>query len=443
MIELIFLGILICVILYLLYVWYYSNIEQTNEFITQVYQYLKKRYKKTEIDEYGGDSLNPQIVSHEAGPFKQITVKIESQRSGRGNQDLIIWGAVETSKYQKGNFPVRNLSVYLKFYHTIGKGIQTSDPVFDSRFLVLSPDPNFALRLLTQSNLGTLIKRSYDLKAYEISWRGATPRINIKMDTVNLNSFIRAFSILLGSVGTLTELGYLIRETSKENKSFQSFKIPQIEERTTPRSEGTERVITSSSQVATLQKINQTNLELKTIPTITSASIPPAPTIKQKFSENKESDDEILSLFSSIMYQVQNILIEESCVKIRPLSADDNDIIVTFPEENLILFTVTSHRPLIIQFELFIKSLSVQEKDWSNPWQNITIEGTSELTDKLRSRIDIANLLSTEQIEISSRGSPKDGINLSISVEKSYEGIKIGYRVIRDLLWFLKTELSL
>jgi hypothetical protein len=263
------------------------------------------------------------------------------------------------------------------------------------------------------------------------------------MDTTNIDSFIRAFNILLGSVGTLTELGYLVRKTSKGKTTVRSLKFPTKEERKIPRLAVTQSSITSLKQESASHAFNHTNLDLKDIPIITNESIPSAPIIKQEYSEYKQSDVDILSLFSSIKFQVLNILIEESCIKIQPLSADENEITVTFAEENLVLFRTTSNRLPKIPFELFIKGQSVQDIDWLNPWKNVTIEGSSELRDIIRSRKDIANLLSTDQIEISSNGNPNDGINITVSVEKSYEGIRIGYRIIRDFLWFLEMELAL
>ena len=219
MLELFFFGILILMGIYILYFLVYSSIKAEKDFALDVHRFLSRRYPKTSIVDYGGLASDPIILSREAGPFRIIEIKVVTEKeANKTDQDLILRGEIDPLKFKRGKSTIPSLSLHPQFrWGQSTNDIEIGIPSLDNRFIISSNDSLFPRHLLVQSDLGNLFQKSFDLEGYYIRWspESESPIVQVRMETMSLNSFIQAFNILLGSVGVLSEKGYLTRNIGK------------------------------------------------------------------------------------------------------------------------------------------------------------------------------------------------------------------------------------
>lgn len=434
MIELIFLVIFGFGALYALYYWFKSTFQKEKDFANDVYHYLSRRYKNTTIVDSGGALSDPIIVSRDAGPFKLIEVKVVTEKhSSIADQDLIIRGEVDPQKFQAGQIKPANLFLYLKSRgHRYSKDITIGDPKFDRRFVINSEDPRFARHLLTQTNLRNHFTQDFDLEGYTIRWlRDNSPVIQVRMETMSLPTFIRGFSILLGTIGNLAEKGYLIRVTGEQQEAI---KIP------------TYRPVKGLKEIPSYKDTSITYSSVKELPVVKEDFGYGEDLTESDFDEaraqNKDSivEEQNRDLFSSIQYQVKELIFMPTKVIILPFSSSTKEILATFPDNNRVCFTTLIERPPKSNFEIQVKYLKdPQSASWSDIWKDIEITGPPEIIDNIKTRNMIANRITvTGHIEFNAKAIIEQGIRCEIRVLKTKETISAGYSLLKDFIWFFE-----
>ncbi|MFX0207168.1 MAG: hypothetical protein ACFFDT_14355 [Candidatus Hodarchaeota archaeon] len=447
MFEILFIGLFVGGAIYVVFFLIYSTIKAEKDFSLDAYRYLSRRYPKTVIVDYGGISSDPIIQSRDAGPFKLIEVKVISEKAASGtDQDLILRGEVDPQKFLKGEKSANlSLSPQLQWGKD-GQDIIIGVPRLDDRFIISANDTIFPRYILTQTDLGNLIQKSFDLEGYFIRWMGDSPVIQVRMETMSSNSFIQAFNILLGTIGALSEKGYLTRCVIKKQKAHIPSYPPIAREEKKPvvfASEDHQKPVYLIDQVkprledtATLQ---EEIIKVKK-PIISWEPLPTVPTEIDKHIEEKLPESPYKALFTSIQYQAKKIEYEADRVRILTFSRATGDIIVTFPEEDHALFTTIVDRKPFVEFELQIEfQEQARQTDWNDAWKDIKLLGPPEIVEKLSVRTGIAHrITSTGETMIMVKGHPDTKIECKLKVPKTIRGINSGYSLLKDITWFIE-----
>ncbi|MFX0125197.1 MAG: hypothetical protein ACFFAE_16310, partial [Candidatus Hodarchaeota archaeon] len=261
--------------------------------------------------------------------------------------------------------------------------------------------------------------------------------------------FIQAFNILLGTVGALSEKGYLTRSVVKR-KVHTPFYTPTEQEEIKPQiypSEGKEEY---SKKPIRLQNQVETRL-VDTLDAQEEISEPEKPIISweplskvrselEEPFEKEPFESPYQPLFNSIQYQAKTIEYEPDRVRILTFSRTTKEIIVTFPEENQVLFTTFVDRSPPTEFELQIEYQGqVRQIDWSDAWKDIKILGPSDIVEKLQIRTGIAHRLTgAGETRVIVSGHPDKMLECKISVPKTVRGINTGYSLLKDIIWFFE-----
>ncbi|WP_455463490.1 hypothetical protein [Candidatus Hodarchaeum mangrovi] len=445
MLETIVIGIALFIIFYIIFFWFYSTVKSEKDFANQVYWYLVRRYKETTIVDYGGISTDPIIQCRNAGPFNIIEVKVVTDKSkNKIDQDIIIRGEVDGTKYQRGSYPSTNLNLhlassYVGYTNKIPLGAGMED--FDQRFLILSDDHIFNSQLLYKTHLSDLMMKTFDLEGYSIRWElDGSPTIQIRMETMSSNSFMQAFNILLGTVGLLTEKGFISRLDS--GIQLKEVKIPTSKE--LPVYEDKKIVIPSAKWDVSDEKqtkYSQTSIERQLITnSIPSHNESQSYTVNNKLSESLSIEKTHRELFNSLKYQAKDIIYEENQVRVLGYSSTVKEFIFTFPGFDTIQINALSNRPPTQSFELKIDLNQRQKsRNWSDPWSGIEIKGSPELLEKLRIRSSIANRIQEfEKLSIKVQGLAHQNVDFVLTIPRNKEGVNGGYSILKDLIWFIE-----
>ena len=426
MLEL-FIGLFVLAVFYVIFFLVYSTIKEEKNFSLDVYRYLSRRYSNTVVVDYGGLSSDPIIHSRNAGPFKLIEVKVVTEKNAnKTDQDLILRGEVDPLKFRKGDIKASNLSLDPQFrWKTYASDIEIGIPYIDDRFIISSDDSLFPRQLLAQTDLGNLIQKSFDLEGYYIRWLLGGPVIQVRMETMNTNSFIHAFNILLGSVGALSEKGYLARNIGKQ---------PIISKKTAK----TVQFDTIDTKKEIISKPKESIISWKPLPDVSTDITEPI--VEKGQAKAVLAESPYQSLFSSISYQAKKIEYEPSSVKIFTFSSATQEIVVTFPNDDSALFSTFSDRLPSEEFDLnVIFKEKARPTDWSDPWRDIAISGPPKIVEKLQTRTGVAHrIASTGETIITAKGHPNKGIECKITVPKTIRGINSGYSILKDTIWFLE-----
>ena len=445
MLETIIIGIAFFIVVYIIFFWFYSTIKSERDFTNQVYWYLSRRYKETTIVDYGGISTDPIIQCRNAGPFKIIEVKVLTGKSHKKlDQDIILRGEVDGVRFQRGSYPPANLSLHLVSNYVVhankiqlGSGMED----FDQRFLILSDDRSFVSQLLYKTHLSGLMIKTFDLEGYSIRWEiDGTPIIQIRMETMSSNSFMQAFNILLGTVGLLTEKGFIHRRDT--GTQLKEVKIPSPKELVVYQDKKIDIPSIKWDESFEIRKeIKRTNEEEQSTSDSTNIfNESQSSIINNKLPESLSIEEKHRELFDSIKYQAKNIIYEENQVKVLGYSSMVNEFIFTLPRLDIIQINAISNRPPTQSFELKIDLSKYQEnRSWSDPWAGIELKGSPELLEKLRIRSSIANRIQNlEKISIKIQGLAHQHIEFELIVPYNKEGVNVGYSVLKDLIWFIE-----
>jgi hypothetical protein len=427
---LIFIGIGVPILYFLFYAIYSQNVKIENEFARDVYYYLIRRYPETKILDHGGFSSDPLIESQNAGPFSILEVKVvTNKQNGKSDRDLVLRGVVDETKHERGNNLGSNILISPRIsWMKSNTIVQTGQPDIDKRFKTSCNNQIFA-RDLIQSDLGDLLKRNYDVEAYSLHWYdNGSLAIQIKMETMNSNSFFHAYNIALASIGTLIQKGYLTRtgiRTVTKDLPTPKIPIPVI------------KPITPSSKPKIEWGIEEPVDKLKPIPTVELQ-----PVIDQQRlgkTPDQLKIDEISSLFTLIRYQAKNIEFLSDSVVIHTFSSQVPKIIVTFPTPDQIMFQGTAIQNPEDSFILNILNPNPsQSPSWSDPWKDIQLQGSEPLLERLKFRTAIANKISEiGNITIQINGS-QEGLTYLIQIRKDKKSISAGYSLFNDLIWFFE-----
>lgn len=155
----------------------------------------------------------------------------------------------------------------------------------------------------------------------------------------------------------------------------------------------------------------------------------------------KTLNEDKRSLFSSIQYQVQDMIFESSdtgpIVQIIPYSGSIKQVTVEF-DQNQIIMRGCLNRPLLpqVSFELKIEGLSSQPS-WDNPWQDIRLYGEEIILDRIRTKRGIAEKLNSLGTASAKVESHKQGeICIYITCIERQDVIEIAYSLMKDFQSF-------
>ena len=436
----IILGFGVPILYFVFYSLYTQNIKIENEFARDVYYYLVRRYPETKIIDSGGLSSDPLIESRNAGPFSFLEIKvITNNRSGVSDRDMILRGTVDRTKHERGKNPGSNILISPTIsWVNNSSNVEIGQSRFDNRFKTSCDNQIFARDLLL-TELGEMIRHNYDLEAYSLHWqRDGNLVIQVRMETMNSNSFLHAYNIALATIGTLIEKGYLTRKGIQF--ATTEYPAPKI---ITPTISETEAIYIpkygeKTEKSAYKEKIIQeTSKPTEPIqPSIPDGKIYSTIERKQKLSTKVEENK---SLFTSIMYQAKEMEFFEDSVIIHTFSTQVPKINVSFPSLDSVEFIGNANQIPKESFTLRIKNPNPpQTPSWQDQWKDIQLNGSEPLIERLKFRSAIANrIVEVGNIDIKINGT-EHGILYSLLVEKEKDSISIGYSLFNDLVWFFE-----
>lgn len=152
---------------------------------------------------------------------------------------------------------------------------------------------------------------------------------------------------------------------------------------------------------------------------------------------------EIRSLFSSIQYQVQDLIFEQGDigpkVRIIPYSGSIEQILAEF-DEHQVTMSGCLKRMNLPKVNLELKTDGEpRQPSWDDPWEEITLIGEEKIINKIKSRREIANRLAsigTAHIKV---GSPTKGeICIRLTSNETPEVVKDAYLLIKDMQSFFE-----
>ncbi len=153
--------------------------------------------------------------------------------------------------------------------------------------------------------------------------------------------------------------------------------------------------------------------------------------------------EEIQSLFSSIQYQVQELLFEQGdtgpFVRIIPYSGSLKEIKVDFDQSQIIMSGCLKRQNLpIVNLELKINGEPGQPS-WEDPWYKITLTGEESIIKRIKLRSEIADrLISLGTAFIKVESEIQGEICILLSCNETQEAVKVAYSLIRDLQSFFE-----
>ena len=153
--------------------------------------------------------------------------------------------------------------------------------------------------------------------------------------------------------------------------------------------------------------------------------------------------EEKQSLFSSIEYQVQDMIFEQGdtgpIVLIIPYSGSIKEIKVNFDKNQIIMSGCLKRQNLpLANLELQING-EPRQPSWDDPWQDITLSGEEKILKQIKLRSEIADRLTslgTALIKVESQ--TKGEICIQLTCTEAKEAIKHAYSLIKDLQLFFE-----
>ena len=450
--TIILIGIGAIILYFVGYSYYSQNIKGEKDFAQDVFYYLVRRYPSTKVIDWGGLSSDPIIESRNAGPFRTLEIKVTTERRNGGvDRDLILRGMIDVQKYRIARKDVSNVLISPKISWNDPKTkVTLGSRALDQRLHVNAYNPIFVRDMIINTDLGELIGRNYDLEAYSLHWyKMGELAIQIRMESMNSNSFLSAFNMALASVGVLIQKGYLTRKGKQQEKLVpkrspqqrkiygKNLEIPTYKPRELPKI----RVDTERHQKKLDYRQKQkSTFEESMIPEIKVPASSQEAQAGIALPKQERSEENLFKpLFSSIRYQVKEITYEEDRVIISTFSTQVPQVIVTFPQPERAKITGTSIQKPKEIFEVNISnSHEPQAPSWENPWKNIESTGNESIFEQLKHRTAIANRINeVGNINVDITGSD-EGISYSVQVNKSKNAISTAYSLFIDLIWFFE-----
>ncbi|UCE13691.1 MAG: zinc ribbon domain-containing protein [Candidatus Heimdallarchaeota archaeon] len=152
------------------------------------------------------------------------------------------------------------------------------------------------------------------------------------------------------------------------------------------------------------------------------------------------------SLFSSLQYQVQDLIFESNgsspIARIIPYSGSIKQVTVEFNQNKIIMSGCLKRQNLpLVNFDLNKDGLPSQPS-WDDPWQNIATSGEEIMLDRIRTKRGIAeklNTLNTVSVRVES---PKQGeICIFITCTERQDVIESAYSLMKEIQSFCEISL--
>ncbi|MFX1285054.1 MAG: hypothetical protein ACFFB5_15445 [Promethearchaeota archaeon] len=188
-------------------------------------------------------------------------------------------------------------------------------------------------------------------------------------------------------------------------------------------------------------KAPDTKIAPPTEPAVTKTLAPPNAAI---IAPPELVDQEKRKLFSSVAYQVQDVIFEQSTtgllVRLIPYLGSISEITVEFPQNRIVMNGCLKHQDLSnVSFELKIEE---KQKQYSgDPWQHITLVGEEMIIKEIKLRSEIAErLLSLSPIHVLVDSPNQGDICIQLTCNETDEAIKRAYLLIIDLQSFFESK---
>ncbi len=450
--SIITIGVVLIIVYFIVYALYSQNIKAESDFAKDVYFFLIRRYPTTKIIDQGGLSSDPIIEASNAGPFKSLEIKVITNKTGgTTDRDLILRGVIDKTKFSQSSNERLNLLISPEItWSDSSSRVKLGDSRFDQRFKISADNSIFVHDLFREKELREMLRNNYDLEAFSLYWyQDGTTVIQVRMESMTSNSFLNAYNMVLATVGILNQRGYLIKPgkiPEEPGTQLWSAKTPSIH--ATDYSE--EKYVQKYQPEDTTYQVQELP-KIKLHPQRDQRRLDEKQGIKHYEEVDKKIDrianstevktisEDLISLFTSIRYQVKNITYSDHSVQLETFSSQLEVVNVTFPSVDQILLSGVSIQIPQNDFSLHITNThESRSPSWENPWKEIDIKGNEFIVKQLKHRTAIANRikeLGTMKIDIT--GS-KNGIKYDILGLKSKEGITIGYSLLLDLVWFFE-----
>lgn len=417
--------------------------KKKKEFAEQVFRYLSRRYPNTNVVNYGGYDKNMAILSKEAGPFATIEARVVTTKDLRSNskdEDLLLNAVVDRNKFKskEGMKHYLSLKSQTQWSKVMEQDIIVGSKILDDRFIIQSDNENFARHfLLDNRDLVQLLVKNYDLEGLDVKWENeSVPSIQVRMETVHSGNFLHAFNILFATLNALVNHGHIswgeTRSTAFEEKIITIPDTPTYQYRESKVSKEIPVVRETKIKMEefSTNKASKDIIETEEEP-IVLIDLEEVKTLKKPVLKPKE-------LFTSISYQVENIIYEENKIRIIPYTGSMKEIIVTIDSTNANMKGCINNSKGI-KLELLLESRGEpRERSWNNPWGDITISGNNhEIIEKLKIRSEIAGRMSSMgTVKIHIESSRNDSLCISLDFDSNKLMMDLAYSVVKDLQFF-------
>lgn len=180
-------------------------------------------------------------------------------------------------------------------------------------------------------------------------------------------------------------------------------------------------------------------------PLITPDSEPANET--EPLSPSRKPIDELKkSYFSSIQYQVQDLLFEQddTCfiARLIPYSGSIKEIMVKIAQNQIKISGCLKRENLpLVNLELRIDG-EPKEPSWSDPWQDISLLGEEKIIKRIKIRSEIANRMnSLGTVFIKFESQTKGKICFQLICNETENSVKLAHSLIKDLQLFFEISL--
>ncbi|UCG04093.1 MAG: hypothetical protein JSW11_08915 [Candidatus Heimdallarchaeota archaeon] len=159
----------------------------------------------------------------------------------------------------------------------------------------------------------------------------------------------------------------------------------------------------------------------------------------------KPVDEDKKALFSSIQYQVQDLLFEQDettfFARMIPYSGSIKEILVKI-KQNQIIMSGCLKRENIPKTNLELKiDGEPKEPSWGDPWQDIFLIGEEKIIRGIKACSEIANRMNSLGTVFIKFESQIKGECFQLTCNETEESIKLAYSLIKDLQLFFEVSL--
>lgn len=391
------------------------RIRRREKLIQRIFNHLKLVSLDTKVVNYGYGDQDAKILSKGAKSFEIIEINIVKYFNKLGkliDEDLFLNATFDRVKYTtSSNEYIAFKPKTLRTRSIVRDVVITKRRDINDKLLIQSGNADFARKFLSKNPFITKLLLSIKhLISVSIKWKeDIFPDIKIQMAKVNFQSYLLCHYLLFSIFDILIKDGIVSnnRENDQIKSTFESIYKGVI-----------------SCNSITLE--NLTNLSpVNTNIMIEEGEVP--------LKISKE-------LFTSIGYQVKNIILEKDRIVISPYFSSIKEIIMTINGSKAKMEALMKiSEGNIVELNMKVAG-KPRNNFWDNPWDDIAISGNDkEIIKSLIARSDIAaklNSMGTADINISTKNAKIACISIIFIFNKTM--IELAYSLLKNLQFFFE-----